>query len=79
MKRTKQDLIKDNWHQISTTRNGLEIWYKETGFDNNIQYIRWNPNTKEDCGLEVVNFEQLELLNKIYEAVISKRYSIIEG
>lgn len=65
MERTRQSL-EEEWIYL-TDINNLEVWYRETGFEDNIQYIKWNPTTQEDLGLETITLGQLQLFRRLAE------------
>lgn len=67
MKKTKQQLLEDNWMLAYEFKNGIQIWCHKPRYEDIIQYVYWNPKTEEDMGLQTISYSNLRMMNGIYK------------
>jgi carbamoylphosphate synthase large subunit len=68
-KRTKQNLILNDWIYVGTNRDELQVWYRNEN-NNIISYAMWNPNTEEISDTRSITLEQIQMLKGIEQSIM---------
>jgi len=68
-KRTKQNLILNDWIYVGTNKDELQVWYRNEN-NNIISYVMWNPSTEEISETRSITLERIQMLKGIEQSIM---------